>query len=116
MVKHSEKFKEFNGTAHYYQVGKYAYTDGINYLKEKLDNNKAFFEFFEIVSNLLDFKNPFLSITVEIKKHQFNFKITDGNYKKLGDYIIQLDKDNKELYGTYNIFMYNYVMLAASEY
>lgn len=32
------------------------------------------------------------------------------------DYVIKLNKEDKELEGTYKIFMYNYVMLAASEY
>mgnify|MGYP006907950286 CR=1 FL=1 len=116
MVKYSEIFKQFTGTGHYYPVGKYAYTDGIHYLQQKLNNNKVFFEFFELVSNLLNFKDPFLSINVTIEKDNFNIHVTDGNYKILGNYNIKLDKEDKELEGTYNIFMYNYVMLAASEY
>lgn len=116
MVKHSEKFKEFNGTEHYYPLGIYAYTDGINYLKEKLDNNIAFYEFFEIVSGLLSFKYPFLSVDVTIKGDEFKIHITDGNNKIIQNYIIKLNKEDKELEGTYKIFMYNYVMLAASEY
>lgn len=116
MIKHSEKFKEFYGTEHYYQVGKYAYTDGINYLKEKLDNNIVFFEFFEVVSNLLNFKYPFLSVDVTIQGDEFKIHITDGNNKIIQNYIIKLDKEDKELEGTYKIFMYNYVMLAVSEY
>lgn len=116
MMKHSEKFKEFYGTEHYYQVGKYAYTDGINYLKEKLDNNIVFFEFFEVVSNLLNFKYPFLCVDVTIQGDEFKIHITDGNNKIIQDYVIKLNKEDKELEGTYKIFMYNYVMLAASEY
>lgn len=114
-MKTTEKFECFYGTENYWQYNSnYAYTDGIQWLKEQI-GEENFVNLMQNIIKCTSFKNPFTSTKLNVENNTGFVKITDGNYKKLSQFelpkaIIKLDS------GIYKIFCYNYVIMAASEY
>ena len=108
-----KQFEQFYGTQQYFPYNNYAYTDGMNYLLQFLDDEDKK-ELLNNICNTTSFLYPFTSTTLKVTKDSITVNITDGNGKKLVTF--DLNKPEKLDTGLYKIFCYNYVIMAASEY
>lgn len=112
-----EIFSQFMGTEKYYNYnGQYAFTDGIKYLQDHILNFVSFTYIMNKIIFNMSYKNPFGSFEIEIldsMQGKAIFRVKNENGRTIEKQEFDL-KGLKE--GTYKIFCYNYVILAASEY
>lgn len=112
-----EIFSQFTGTECYYNHnGQYAYTDGINYLFKHINDEKVKIALMNKFIMFMNFRNPFRAFELEVIDDEtgetlFKVKDEEGDIEYQSNIILHGLKE-----GTYKIFCYNYVILAASEY
>ena len=112
-----QSFGNFTGTESYHKFNdKYVFTDGIKWLLDQIypNNLTKQRQFLEMCIYFNGYKYPFISIHMNFDKEK-NAKIieiTDGDGKKLHAITPDFDLDD----GEYKIYVYNFVILAASEY
>ena len=108
------KFKSFYCTQHYYPVNtQYAITDGAKYLFDRFDSEVSHDIIQKIIAKTT-YINCFTSTDIIIQDKTVTVKITDGNNKDL--YIEVFNTEHRLDNGTYRLFCYHYVILAANEY
>ena len=116
-LKQIDKFEEFVCTSQYYKMNnKYVFTDGIKWLlneiyPEKPDKQS---QFLETCIYFNGFKYPFICVHLKFNKEkkQRLIEITDGDNHVIHSITADFELDD----GIYKIFVYNFVVLAASEY
>lgn len=112
-----EMFEQFIGIEHYFNYNnQYAYTDGLKYIEDHVFDHKDFLTLINVVISNMSYRYPFGAFELEIldsKQGKALFKVKNEN--NVVKRKIELEISGlKE--GTYKIFCYNYVILAASEY
>ena len=112
-----QEFEQFTGTLGYHKMNdKYVFTDGIKWLLNQIypDNKDKQYQFLETCVYYNGFRYPFVAIHIEFNKAKNIrlIKITDGDNHKLHEITADFDLDD----GVYKIFVYNFCILAASEY
>lgn len=116
-MNQADEFQNFHGTEQYYTLNsKYVFTDGIKWLLNQIypDNKDKQYQFLETCIYFNGFKYPFLGIHLKFNKEkkQRLIEITDGDNNVLNSITADFELDD----GVYTIFVYNFCILAASEY
>lgn len=112
-----QKFEQFMGTEQYHKMNdKYVFTDGIKWLLNEIypDSRDKQYQFLETCVYYNGFRYPFICVHLKFNKEkkQRLIEITDGDNHKLHSITADFELDD----GEYKIFVYNFVILAASEY
>lgn len=112
-----QQFENFTGTEEYHKFNnKYVFTDGIEWLLNQIypDNQQKQSMFLETCIYFNGFKYPFISVKLKFnkKKKQRLIEITDGDNHVLNSITADFELND----GEYRIFVYNFCILAATEY
>ena len=112
-------YKQHIGTTKYYKFDDhYALTDGINWLRDQMPVDD-FYIMCSLITQKMSYKNPFGAFILSVTDLGVDLITKDSNNNRICKNILSEDPDkpgyNLEN-GEYNIFCYNYVILAASEY
>ena len=117
-MRQCQEFEMFTGTTQWYQIpnSKYVYTDGIKWLLKQIYPNNLEKQkwFLNTCTYYNDFHNPFNTIKLifDKKDNQKRIEITDGDNHVITKIVPDFELDD----GEYRIFVYNFCIMAASEY
>ena len=116
-MNQAQEFEMFTGTQNYYKFNnKYVFTDGVKWLLNQIypDNEQKQAMFLETCIYHNGFKYPFICIKLKFNKEkkQKIIEITDGNDHILNTITADFELDD----GEYKLFVYNFCVMASSEY
>lgn len=110
-----DKFKSFYGTESYHDYnGTYAYTDGIQYLVDKLELATRTKKLMKFIIKNMNYQNPFGCFKLIVTKKCTKIASYNADNHLVDEQILW--KSCKLTEGEYKMFCYNYIILAATEY